>query len=108
MNQSKYGRKAEERVAGALRSRGARVKVSPGSRGAADIKAVFPTGTKWNIQVKASRSGKPHSLSRQEVARLKKSAAKDRATPVVASVSRGRTEYCSARSGRKLSPPKKK
>jgi len=42
MNRSRYGRKAEERVAKALRSRGAKVKVSPGSRGAADMKAIFP------------------------------------------------------------------
>ena len=42
MNRSRYGRKAEERVAKALRSRGAKVKVSPGNRGAADMKAIFP------------------------------------------------------------------
>jgi len=108
MNQSKYGRKAEEKVARALRSRGAKVKVSPGSRGAADMKAIFPTGTKWNVQVKASRSKDPRGLSKQEVARLKKSAARDRATPVIALVFGEKTEYRSARSGRKLSPSKKR
>ena len=40
--------------------------------------------------------------------RLKKSAARDRATPVIALVSRGKTEYRLAGSGRKLSPPKKR
>ena len=50
MNQYGYGRKKELKVAKSLRGRGASVKISPGSRGAADLKASFSPNRKWNIQ----------------------------------------------------------
>ena len=106
MKQTKFGKRQEQRVARALRSRGAKVTSSPASRGAADLKAIFPTGTKWNIQVKSSRSI-PGRLSGRDLGRLKQSAKKDNATPVIARVSPRKIEYESA-TRRKLNPPKRK
>ena len=45
-SQYEYGRDKELKIARSLRARGASVKVSKGSKGAADSKAEFPTGTK--------------------------------------------------------------
>jgi len=104
----KYGRSKEEKVARALRSKGASVKTSPGSKGAADLKAVFPSGTKWNIQVKSTRGGEPKPPKSKEVGRLKQGAAKSSATPVIANVTPEGIKYKSARSGRTLTPPKRK
>ncbi len=106
-NQYRYGRDKEKKVARSLRSRGAKVDVSKGSRGPADIKATFATGTKWNVQVKATRSGKPSQPNPQDLGRLKQSSTKSRATPVVANVTPGGIEYKSARSGKTLKPPAK-
>ena len=103
-----YGRSQEEKIARSLRGRGARVEVSPGSEGAADLKAEFPSGTKWWIQVKSARGRKPASPSPKDLGRLKQSATKSRATPVIAEVTRGRMKFSSARSGRTLTPPKGK
>ena len=103
-----YGREKELKIARSLRARGASVKVSKGSRGAADLKAEFPSGTKWNIQVKASRKGVPASPSARDLGRLKQGVTKSGATPVVAKVTRRGTEYTLARSGRKVSPPSRK
>lgn len=105
--QQKYGIKKEQKVAQSLRSRGAKVTRSPGSKGAADLKAKFPSGTKWNVQVKSTRSGTPASPSSKDLGRLKQSAARDNATPVVAKVFPKKIEYESTR-GRKLTPPKRK
>jgi hypothetical protein len=104
MNNSRYGIKKEHKVARQLRGHGATVKVSPGSRGAADLKAKFPSGKSWNIQVKSSRSGTAASPSAKELGRLKIGASKSGATPVVAKVTPKGTSYKSARSGRKLKP----
>ncbi len=105
-NQYKYGRKKEETVAKSLRGKGAKVEISPGSKGAADLVAKFPSGTKWKVQVKASRSVSAQSPTSKDLGRLKSSATKSKATPVVAKVTPKGIEYESARSGRKLSPPK--
>lgn len=105
--QIRFGIKKEQKVAQSLRSYGAKVVRSPGSHGAADLKAKFPTGTKWNIQVKATRSGIPASPSSKDLGRLKQSAKMENATAVVAKVSpKRRIEYKSAR-GRELVPPRK-
>jgi len=104
-SQYKYGRGKEIKTARSLRARGASVKVSKGSRGAADLRAKFPTGAKWNVQVKSSRKGTPASPSPKDLGRLKQGATKSRATPVVAKVTPRGTEYRSARSGKKLRPP---
>ena len=104
MSQYGYGRKKELKVAKSLRGKGASVKVSPGSRGAADLKASFSPTRKWNIQVKASRGTSPASPSRKDLGRLKQGASKSGATPVVAKVSPKGTTYRSARTGRTLKP----
>ncbi len=104
MNQYGYGRKKELKVARSLRGKGASVKVSPGSRGAADLKASFSPTKKWNIQVKASRGSSPASPSRKDVGRLKQSASRSGATPVVAKVTPKRTTYTSAHTGKRLKP----
>lgn len=103
-----YGREQEEKVAQSLRGRGAKVKLSPGSKGAADAVAEFPGGTTWKIQVKSSATGSPASPSPQDRGRLKQSATKTGATPVIAEVTPQGIEYISARTGRKLKPPKRK
>lgn len=102
-----FGRRKEQRVAQALRNRGAKVSVSEGSRGAADLKAKFPSGTKWNVQVKSTRAGSPSSPTARDLGRLKQGAARNGATPVVAKVFPQKIEYKSA-SGKKLVPPKRR
>lgn len=106
--QYKYGREKEEKVAEVLRKRGAEVELSKGSKGAADLKATFKTGTKWNVQVKSSRSTKAASPSAKDAVRLKESATKSDATPVVAKVTAKSIKFESLRSGRKLTPPPRK
>ena len=107
-SQYKYGRDKELKVARSLRARGASVKVSKGSKGAADLRATFSTGRKWNIQVKSSRKGTPASPSVKDLGRLKQGATKSGATPVVAKVTRGQVKYSSARSGQKVTPSTRK
>ena len=107
-SQKKYGLKKEDKVGRSLRARGAKVHASPGSIGAADLKATFPSGTKWNIQVKSSRTSEVSSPSRRDLGRLKASASKSKATPVVAKVTPKGITYESARTGRPLKPPQKK
>ena len=105
-NQSKYGRMKEEKVANILRSRGASVHRSPGSRGAADLKAGFPSGTKWNIQVKSSRTSTPATPSSKDLGRLKQGATKDNATPIIADVAPKGVSFRSAKSNRIPTLPK--
>ncbi len=105
-NEYKYGRSKELKVAQSLRNRGASVKTSKGSKGAADLTAKFPSGTKWQVQVKSTRSGNAASPSAKDTGRLKQSATKRKATAVIAKVSPKGVEYESARTGRSLTPPK--
>ena len=104
----RYGRKKETEIARSLRGKGASVKVSKGSRGAADLRVEFSTGTKWDIQVKSSRRGTPSSPSTKDSGRLKQVATKREATAVIAKVTPKGTEFSSARTGRKLTPPPRK
>jgi len=104
MKNSRYGRRQEHKVARQLRGHGAKVSMSPGSRGAADLKARFHSGKSWNVQVKSSRSGTPASPSARDLGRLKISASRSSATPVVAKVTPKGTSYRSARSGRQVKP----
>ena len=108
MKTYKYGKGKEQKVARLLRSKKASVKSSPASRGPADLKVTFPTGTKWYVQVKSSRRGEPASPSRRDLGRLKQSSTKGRATPVVAKVSPRSIKFTSARSGRRLTPPSRR
>lgn len=107
-DQYSYGREKEEKVAKSLRGKGAKVELSEGSKGAADLVAKFPTGTTWNVQVKSTRAGAPSNPTPKDEGRLKQGATKSSATPVIAKVSPKGIEYESARSGRKLNPPKSK
>lgn len=102
----KYGRDKEQKVARALRGRGASVAVSPGSRSAVDLKVSFPTGTKWYVQVKSTRSARAVSVARREIGRLKQIATRSSATPVIATVTPSGIEYRSGRSGQRLAPPR--
>ena len=103
-NQYKFGRSKEHRVARSLRDKGATAKLSPGSRGAADVTAKFRSGRTWKVQVKATRGSYAASPSRRDLGRLKQSASRSRATAVVAKVTPKGTSYTSARSGKKLKP----
>ncbi len=104
MKNYRYGRRSELKVAKSLRGKGASVKVSPGSRGAADLKAAFSPAKKWNVQVKSSRSNPAASPSKRDLGRLKQSASRSKATPVIAKVTPKGTVYKSARTGRTLKP----
>jgi len=103
-NQYKFGRSKEHKVARSLRGKGATAKLSPGSRGAADVSAKFPSGKTWKIQVKATRGSYPASPTPRDLGRLKQSASRSGATPVVAKVTPKSISYKSARSGKKLKP----
>lgn len=78
---SKFGQEAEYVVALYLKSFGWDVRLSPASRGPADIVAISEK-SKWFIQVKAS-SGIPR-LKGYEVKRLKELAESNGGLPVVA------------------------
>ena len=108
MKEHTHGSKKEQKVAQILRNKGASVKSSPDSKGAADLTATFPSGTRWKIHVKASRGSAATSPSAKDIGRLKQVATKSNATPVVAKVTNKGVEYKSARSGRTLNPPSKK
>jgi len=103
-----YGREKEVKIARSLRAKGASVKVSKGSRGAADLRVEFSTGTKWDIQVKSSRRATPVLPSTKDLRRLKQGATKRDATSVIASVTPRGIKFTSARTGRKLTPPPRK
>lgn len=107
MKQVKFGSKKEQKVAQALRSKGAKVLRNLDSKGASDLSAKFPTGTKWNVQVKATRKGSSARPSSRDLGRLKQSARRSGATAVIARVSPKGIDYESA-IGRKLNPPKRK
>ena len=77
---SKFGREAEYVVGLYLKSIGWDVRLSPASRGPADIVATCES-SKWFIQVKASR-GIPH-LKSYEVKRLQELARSKGGLPVV-------------------------
>lgn len=103
-----YGIRKEREVAQLLRGKGAGVKRSPASRGSADLDVKFGTGTKWRVQVKASRYSEPASPSRRDLGRLKQSSAKRGATAVVAKVSRRGIKLTSARTVQRLTLPSRR
>ena len=105
MGRSKYhyGRRKELQVAKQLHRRGYKVKVHKGSRGASDVEAIKGS-KKWVVQVKATRKKRPTRISPNERRRLKIQARKRAATPVHAEVIRGKIQYKSVRTGRKLRP----
>jgi len=61
MKNSRYSRRQAHKVVRQLKGRGAKASMSPASKGAADLKALFPSEKSWNAQTKSSRSGTPTS-----------------------------------------------
>lgn len=102
-NKYKYGRSKEKLIAKDLTSKGSKVTLNPGSRGAADLTAKFQNKT-WKVQVKSSRVGTPKSPNSIDLGRLKGLATKSKATPVIAKVKKNKITYFSARNNRKLKP----
>ena len=98
-----YGRNKEKTVAKELEKKGSKVVLSPGSKGAADLTAKFPNKT-WKVQVKSSKVGTPKSPNSKDLGRLKSSATKSKATPVIAKVEKNKITYFSARNNRELKP----
>ena len=102
-NNYKYGRKKEKLVEKRLKNKGYKTQLSPGSRSPCDVKA-RKGSKKWLIQVKSSRSSTPNSMSKEEKRRLRIKASKSNALPVLAQVKRGKIQFKSLKSGRKLKP----
>lgn len=101
-NNYSKGRNAEQKVAQVLRNAGAKVKLSPGSKGAEDMIADFGSKT-WYVQVKSGDSA-PNQLSGVDKQRLNAKATKNDATPVLATVKDNKITFTSTRSGRNLTP----
>ena len=103
-SRTRTGQRGEQRAAQRLRGAGRRVKRSPGSLGPYDLAATKPR-SKWQVQVKASEGLHPDWPSREEIARLIRSANSAGATPIVAQVpGRGELVFRSARNRRKMRP----
>lgn len=98
-----YGRKGEKRIARKLRKKGYKVKISEGSRGATDIRA-RKGSRRYNIQVKRTRKAQSPTVSASDVKRLKISASRQNAIPIIAEIERGKATFRSARSNRKIHP----
>jgi Holliday junction resolvase len=110
----RVGEAGERLVARILEVHGWRVKLSPGSRGAADIEAV-KQGRRWLIQVKTTLKPLPRApdgtvlldrlpVTGRELGRLKTKAARNNATPVLALVYKDTVLLLSARTLRPLQP----
>jgi Holliday junction resolvase len=87
------GRGEEIKLARKLKKAGAKVTLSPGSRGGFDMLADFGTGKrKLAIQLKATckTDGKAKSVTPKEKQRLIKESKENRATPVVAKKENGK------------------
>jgi len=102
-SQYTYGIRKEKQVAKELRKKGYTVTTRKGSRGASDL-AAKKGSKKWVVQVKATRRKRKTRICPSGRRRLKIQARKTGATPVHASVSRGKIRYISIRTKRKLKP----
>jgi Holliday junction resolvase len=102
-SQYSYGRSGENKIAKILRRKGYSVSVSKGSRGGTDIRACKGS-KKYNLQVKRTRKNRAPSVSANDLKRLKASARRQKAVPVIAKMVRGRVTYWSARIKRKIKP----
>lgn len=103
-NRTKIGRQGEHRAARHLRGKGFQVKLSPGSRGPADLNASKPR-KKWFVQVKTSQGAEPAWPSPKDAARLERTAARAGGTAVVAQIAgQGEPTYRSVKTRRKLKP----
>ncbi|MFN3805167.1 MAG: restriction endonuclease [Pyrobaculum sp.] len=90
MEESPYhkGRLAELEVARYLARHGCKPKLSPGSRGPADVSAKCPWG-KTYVQVKSGKA----RISRKEIKELKKLARRNRGSAWVAHVRNGKIRF---------------
>lgn len=104
------GRAVEVSLARMLARQGAEVFLSPGSKGACDIVATWPSGRAWCVQSKSSgRPDRRPSLKRAEAARVRRRAARSGSLPVYAEVTADLAgtrfvSFFSLRSGRRVSP----
>jgi Holliday junction resolvase len=101
-----YGYAAEGSIASYLRSRGAEVRLSNGSRGPVDVFAQWGKHRRWVIQVKASRDGSARMPGPDERERLIVASREWRARPVVALREYGRTTFLDARTLQRVTPPR--
>lgn len=96
----------ETKVVNKLRRHGASASKNPGSRGAADIEAIFNNSSKkWSVQVKSTcvENGKPKQLTDAEKERLDAHAYENGTTPIIAEVTAsGKITMWYLRSGRKI------
>jgi Holliday junction resolvase len=98
------GLKAEKRVAFSLKSKGANVFISPGSRGSADVIGKWNNGKKWFVQVKYSGKNNPANLSLREKNNLISKAKRNNGTAVLAQVTPKKISYFSVKKNQKLKP----
>jgi Holliday junction resolvase len=101
-----YGYEAEVSIALYLKSCGAEVQLTNGSRGPYDILAQWGKRKCWVIQVKASRDGSARMPGPGERERLIVASRKLRAWPVIALREYGRTTYLDAWTLQRVNPPR--
>lgn len=104
-NYVRHGFSRERAIARYLARKGARVEITPGSRGAIDVTARWPSGVVWKIQAKSSREGIARPPGPGERARLRRASAASKTRPVIALWERARTRYLCANSGERIYPP---
>lgn len=90
-NNYAYGRRNESRVARLLQRMGYETQLSPGSRGACDIRA-RKEGISLCVQVKSSRMRRCLNVSPREAKRIRQQAAREKATPIIARVQGSKIE----------------
>lgn len=100
-----HGFERELAIGRYLARTGATVRVSDGSRGAADVTAIWPGNKTWLIQAKSSRTGVPQMPGPDERRRLQCVANLNRAAAVIALVAGTRTRYFDAWTGDRVYPP---
>jgi hypothetical protein len=101
----RHGYETEYAIAWKVARCGGKAKVSPRSRGPADVRVEWPRGPDWRIQSKASREGLPRPPGPRERARLRAAAARAKSIPVIALSSGSRTLFYSEKTGERLYPP---
>jgi len=95
-----HGVAAENNVAQQYQNNGYNVTISPGSRGAADLKCTKGNKTHF-VQVKSSHSYDPY-ISNKEQGNLKSTATRNGATAVVAKVTPQGSSIYYAKTGGKV------
>jgi hypothetical protein len=101
MKRDSHSSSAEKKVMAYLGAKSEASRPRPGTKGAADMRVSFSTGTVWNVQVKACRSVAAEKVC-QKNAGIELPPSE---TLVIAKVTPRGIEYRSAKTGRKLTPP---